>query len=215
MKNFLFKSIYSCVAVFLLFFTVTVNADVISLSAIVKDGDIILQRADDLQAEAISQATHSNFTHVGIVFIKDGAPYVFEARKGVTSRTLNDFISTGFQSKYVLKRLRNGDTILTPSALDQLKLIADSFKNRKYDFFFSWSDDYMYCSELVWKIYDRALHINIGNTQKLSDFDLSSPLVVKILERSYKGNIPYDETVISPAAIADAKNLETVDSDWF
>jgi uncharacterized protein YycO len=39
--------------------------------------------------------------------------------------------------------------------------------------YFEWSDDRMYCSELVWKIYFEATGIAIGSLQQLKEFNLT------------------------------------------
>ena len=87
---------------------------------------------------------------------------------------------------------------------------------KDYDLTFEWNDDKMYCSEYIWKVYDRALGIQVGELQKLKDFDLENllniPAVHALLEARYGGlnNIPLNETVISPAAIFDSDLLEMV-----
>ena len=91
-----------------------------------------------------------------------------------------------------------------------MKTEGYKFAGKNYDFTFGWSDDRIYCSELVWKIYKRALGIELGKTQKLKEFNLNNAIVRKKLEERYKGNIPYEETVISPAAIFESDYLETV-----
>ena len=78
--------------------------------------------------------------------------------------------------------------------------------------YFGWSDDRIYCSELVWKIYKEALGIELGKLQQLKEFDLSHPIVQKKLKERYGNNIPYDEKVISPAAIFESEELELVTS---
>ena len=40
---------------------------------------------------------------------------------------------------------------------------GSQFLGRPYDLTFDWSHDRMYCSELVYKVYDRALGIKIGD----------------------------------------------------
>ncbi len=50
--------------------------------------------------------------------------------------------------------------------------------------------------------------------QKLSEFDLRSPLVRARLRERYGQAIPMDETVISPQALFDAPQLETVEKNW-
>jgi hypothetical protein len=68
----------------------------------------------------------------------------------------------------------------------------------------------MYCSELVYKIYDRALGIKIGDLQRVREFDLTDAAVqVKIRER-YGREAPLDAPVISPVAMEQSPLLVTV-----
>lgn len=68
----------------------------------------------------------------------------------------------------------------------------------------------MYCSELVWKIYDEALGIRLGRLQTLKEFDLKDPIVEAKMRERYGGKIPGDQPVISPAEILAAEELVTV-----
>lgn len=70
---------------------------------------------------------------------------------------------------------------------------------------------------MVWKVYQNALGIRIGKRQKLKEFDLNQPVVRAKLKERYGKNIPLTETVISPQAVFDAPQLETVDKKlpWF
>jgi hypothetical protein len=100
--------------------------------------------------------------------------------------------------------------LLTPAAIARLRKATSSFLGKPYDSAFSWSDDRIYCSELVWKVYERALGIRIGEPQHLRDFDLSDPAVRKKVEERYGNRIPLDEPVISPAAMFAAPELGEV-----
>jgi hypothetical protein len=51
-------------------------------------------------------------------------------------------------------------------------------------------------------MFSNALGVSVGALQKLGDFDLSSPEVKKIIAERYGSNVPYNEVVISPEAIA-------------
>ena len=84
---------------------------------------------------------------------------------------------------------------------------------KNYDLTFEWSDDKIYCSELIWKIYKRATGIEIGKLEKLSKFNLTNEAVKKKIKERYGDKIPMDEIVISPAAIFDSELLETVTSN--
>lgn len=94
-----------------------------------------------------------------------------------------------------------------------MKRVGDSFNGKNYDLTFEWSDDRIYCSELIWKIYQRATGLEIGKPEKRSNFDLTNETVKRKMKERYGDNIPTDETVISPAAIFDSELLTTVTSN--
>ena len=48
-----------------------------------RDGDIIFQTSRSEQSIAIQKATHSQYSHMGIVFLRNGSPDVYEAIKTV------------------------------------------------------------------------------------------------------------------------------------
>ncbi|STL89558.1 peptidoglycan peptidase [Escherichia coli] len=84
----------------------------------------------------------------------------------------------------------------------KLAQTAKRYLGKPYDFSFSWSDDRQYCSEVVWKVYQNALGMRVGEQQKLKEFDLSSPQVQAKLKERYGKNIPLEETVVSPQAVS-------------
>ena len=91
-----------------------------------------------------------------------------------------------------------------------MKQAGEKYLNKNDDIYFEWTDDKIYCSELVWKIYKEAANIEIGELEKLSDFDLSNNIVREILKERYGNNIPMDEVVISPESIYNSDLLETI-----
>ena len=48
-----------------------------------QNGDIIFHISKSSQSKAIQIATKSPYSHVGIVYIKDGKPYVYAYLKGI------------------------------------------------------------------------------------------------------------------------------------
>ncbi len=172
-----------------------------------RDGDLIFQKSRSSQSLAIQLSTHSPYSHMGMVLYRDGKPYVYEASATVRYTSLAKWIARGEGGHYVAKRLRNADTLLTPTALTKLRHQSDALHGKPYDLTFEWSDERMYCSELVWKIYQRALGVEIGSLQKIKDFDLSpAPVKAKLRER-YGDRIPMNEPAISPVAIFDSPLL--------
>ena len=174
-----------------------------------KNGDIIFQDSPSSQSQAIKLATNSNYSHVGIIYKKGGDTFVYEAVGPVILTPLKKWIFHGVGGHYVLKRLKERD-ILTPQVLGTMKKVAEGFKNRPYDALFSWSDDRIYCSELVWKIYKRAVGIELGALKKLGSFDLTHPVVKSILQERYGKNIPLNESVIAPQGVFDSDLLKTI-----
>ena len=175
-----------------------------------QNGDIIFQTSKSRQSKAIQFATKSKYSHVGIIYKNGNDFYVYEAVQPVKLTPLNNWINRGKNGKYVVKRLINAHNILTAENLKKMKSIGNTFKNKNYDIYFDWSDKEIYCSELVWKIYKRALNIEIGKLEKLKDFDLTNPEVEKIIKKRYGNNIPLNETVISPVSIFNSENLKIV-----
>jgi hypothetical protein len=179
----------------------------------IRDGDLIFQTSLSRQSKAIQLATKSKYSHCGIIYKENGRYYVFEAIQPVKSTPLDKWIARGKNGYYVIKRLKNADKILTAEALKKMKHEGEKFKGKNYDLTFEWSDDRIYCSELIWKVYQRATGIEIGKLEKLSAFDLSSEAVRGKMKERYGNKIPMDEIVISPAAIFDSELLVTVKSN--
>ena len=179
-------------------------------SPTLKDGDIIFQTSRSSQSVAIQRATHSRYSHMGLVLYRSGQPYVLEASSTVRYTPLPAWIARGVGGHYVVKRLADADHRLARDSVAKLRGVAETFQGRPYDLTFEWSDSRVYCSELVWKAYQRALGIQIGRLQQLREFDLSDPAVKERIKQRYGSNVPLDETVISPAAMFADANLVTI-----
>jgi len=178
-----------------------------------QNGDIIFQTSKSSQSKAIQLATGSKYSHMGIIYEVENKFYVYEAVQPVKITPLDDWIDRGEDDHYVVKRLKNHDNVLSIETLKKMKLIGERFKGKNYDLYFNWSDDRIYCSELVWKIYNEATGIQIGKLQKLKEFDLTNPVVKTKIKERYGENIPADELVISPIQMYDSELLFTVSSN--
>ncbi|HEX3006012.1 MAG TPA: YiiX family permuted papain-like enzyme, partial [Bacteroidales bacterium] len=169
----------------------------------------IFQTSLSAQSKAIQQATKSKYSHCGLIY-KEGSNYfVFEAVQPVRLTPLQKWIARGKDGKFVIKRLKHAEA-LTPSALAKMKEVGSHFMGKNYDVTFEWSDNKIYCSELIWKVYNRATGLQIGKLQKLKEFDLDHPAVRAKMKERYGNKIPMDEPVISPAAIYNSNLLRTV-----
>jgi Permuted papain-like amidase enzyme, YaeF/YiiX, C92 family len=175
-----------------------------------KNGDIIFQTSQSEQCEAVRIATNSKFSHCGIIFIEKGKTYVYEAVQPVKMTLLSDWIQHGEGNKYVVKRLQDADKLLNSDVIEKMKSFGKTMNNKDYDIYFEWSNDKIYCSELVWKIYKEGATIELCNLQKLKEFNLEHPLVKTILKERYGNSIPLNEEVVAPSQIVDSKKLITV-----
>lgn len=175
-----------------------------------KNGDIIFQTSQSEQCEAVRIATNSKFSHCGIIFIENGKTYVYEAVQPVKMTLLSDWIQHGEGNKYVVKRLQNADKVLNNDVIQKMKSYGKTMNNKDYDIYFEWSNDKIYCSELVWKIYKEGANIELCNLQKLKEFNLEHPLVKTILKERYGNAVPLDEEVVAPSQIVDSNKLITV-----
>ena len=173
-------------------------------------GDLIFQISRSAQSKAIQQATHSPYSHVGMILIRNGRPYVYEASLNVHFIPLGLWVMKGVQGEYVVKRLKKSREVLTPDRLKRLEQEAVSHRGKLYDYRFAWNDERMYCSELVWKIYERSIGLRIGDPRPLKEYDLGSPALRSKLTERYGGKSPLEEPMISPAALYYSDLLETV-----
>lgn len=175
-----------------------------------QSGDIIFQISLSSQSKAIALATKSVYTHCGIIYEKDNNFYVYEAVQPVKLSPIKTWIKSGKDKHFVVKRLKDADKILTKKVLQRMENYGTQFQGKDYDIYFSWSDDKIYCSELIWKIYKEATGLEIGKLQKLKDFDLTSPEVQQKMKERYGNKIPLEENVISPASMYESELLMTV-----
>ncbi len=177
---------------------------------VLKDGDIIFQTSQSKQCEAVRIATNSKFSHCGIIYIENDIPYVYEAVQPVKTTPLDEWITHGKNNDYVVKRLKNASTLLNKSIINKMKIYGNEFYNKDYDLYFEWSDDKIYCSELVWKIYKNAVGIELCSLEKLKNFNLKDDKVKAILRERYGNNIPFNEKVVAPSQIVNSDLVITV-----
>ena len=174
------------------------------------EGDLIFHTSLSAQSQAIQLATHSPYSHCGLLYKNNGEWQVFEAVQPVQLTPLVRWVARGQGQHFVVKRLRDASTALTPAALASLRAAGQPLLGHDYDLAFNWSDRQIYCSELIWKVYDRGLHRQLGQLQQLRDFDLSYPAVQAKLRERYGARLPLNEPVISPARLFASAELVTV-----
>ena len=172
-------------------------------------GDIVFHTSTSSQSQAVQAATQSPYSHMGVVLLKDGQPMVFEAVQPVKYTPLKTWLDRGQGRRYVIKRLK---TPMTEAQAQRMARDANAYVGKPYDLTFEWSNARIYCSELVWKLYDSAAGIRLAPLAKLGSFDLRHPAVQAKLKERYGSRVPLNEPVISPQALFESPLLKTVDS---
>jgi Permuted papain-like amidase enzyme, YaeF/YiiX, C92 family len=140
-----------------------------------RDGDMVFIRsfsgnADDIAALSGQNApteADKRFTHCGIVFKdKNGAWTVYEGKGRYKQDPVNlkqwqtdEANGNPLQEVYV--RGLADRSLLTKDVLSKMKDRAGALHHTHYDSGFMWSDDFIYCSELIWKAYFTALGKNV------------------------------------------------------
>ena len=175
-----------------------------------RNGDIIFHESQSSQSRALRLAMNSPYTHMGVIFIEKGDPFVYEAVGPVKQTPLEEWVDRGTGGHFVVKRLSDADQRLTDDAIAKLKEAGEQYAGLPYDLRFEWSDERIYCSELVWKMYKSALGIEIGALQTFGDCDLSSPAVAEKIQERFPDGVPLSETVISPASMFGSEELVVV-----
>ena len=175
-----------------------------------QDGDILFQTSLSSQSIAIQKATHSPYSHLGIVLLGTSGPQVVEAVAPVKFTPLAEWVARGKNHSFVAKRLKDHQRLLTSEAIERMHATARAFLGKPYDSAFQWSDDRLYCSEFVWKVFKRSLALELGRLQHISDFDLSDPGVQAKVRERWGGSPPLAEPAISPGNVFASDLLMTV-----
>ena len=163
------------------------DSKISEMKSFLQNGDIIFQTSTSTQSTAIQKVTNSKYSHMGIIYKEGDNFYVFEASKKVTRTNLRNWVERGENSDCVIKRVKNSKNILSKDNLIKMKKVGVTFLGKPYDSHFGWSNDKMYCSELVWKVYKQALDLELCKLRKPAHFELDKPEIRDIIKKSFQG----------------------------
>ncbi len=170
-----------------------------------QNGDIIFQSLPRVElVRTIEGITESPYSHCGVVVNKNDKWSVTEALVTVHDTSLFFWIIRGRGCKFVVYRLNDNLNKYIPTFLEALR----KYEDRPYDYKYQLDDDYIYCSELVFKSFKDASGIELGNYIRLGDMNWE-PYVEAIREFE-GGEPPLDRLIISPKSLSKAKQLTQV-----
>ena len=176
-------------------------------AADVQDGDIIFHTSRSAQSEAIALATDSALTHVGIITIEDGRALVVEAVQPVKVTPLTTWIARGVGGKYRLMRPKKP---LNSRQVRAMRQEGRKHLGKHYDLRFEWSDDRMYCSELVWKIYQEGAGIELAKLRPMDSYRLGHPKVRALIAKRWGSGLDWKSPMVAPSDLAESTLLQVV-----
>ena len=175
-----------------------------------KDGDIIFHTSTSSQSNMLKIATTSRLTHVGVIFMRNNKPYVFEAVQPVKITPLSDFITRGADSKYKIMRYNKP---LSKTDINKALKYSRKQLGKSYDLKFQWSDTKMYCSELVYKVFAIG-NVYVATPKKFSDYNLESKIVKDAINSRYGNSININEKVVTPVDIYKRSSVKTIFNNY-
>ena len=107
---------------------------------------------------------------------------------------------------FIVKRLRGG---LTPAQQTQLAKEGLRYQGFSYDLLFEWSDTKMYCSELVWKIFN-SIGIELSPKRPMRDYQFDHPVVQKLLRERWGKHVNWEEPMVAPSDLVESQLVTTV-----
>lgn len=179
-------------------------------------GDLLLHTSRSAQAEAISVATGSPYTHVGVVVRDGGELWVVEAQARARKTKLVDYLRRAASPSWVMRDHRLDDEELR----ERVQRASLSLLGTPYDPSFSEGSDALYCSELVVEAWSRA-GLAIGVADRVGALDLDAPAVRALFAKRWRRHpscrdapnvsacraIVIEQRVVTPAGLARDGNL--------
>lgn len=172
-----------------------------------REGDLVFQSGRGGQGRAVMAATDSRWTHVGMMVEVDGVLMVLEAVEPVKYTKLSEFVRRSPKTFTAMRpQLPEGEA---PISLDKAFQWGNAQVGKHYDMKFQWSDDTMYCSELIWKIYMQA-GVKLCEPRLMSSYDLDDPIVTSLVKSRYgsMNALNVNELVVAPSDLANSPILK-------
>ena len=173
-----------------------------------QNGDIVFQETGGNQGKAVKAATNSRWTHVGLVFFRDGKPMVIEAVQPVKITPLGSFIARSPKSFYAM-RLKEAQAHINRETIQKAEQYCNTMLGKNYDKQFLWSDEKIYCSELAWKAYKPSTGIELCEPRPFKSYNLKHPTVQRLVKARYgsSDHLPLEELAVAPSDLAESNLL--------
>jgi hypothetical protein len=167
-------------------------------------GDILFQSLPHNRlVDAIEGSTDAPFSHCGILMQRDGKFVVLEAIGPVKETPLGDWIDRGRFGGFATFRFKEKYQTRVDEGIRE----AEKYLGRRYDVHYSFDNDEIYCSELVFVAFKKVFGEDLGRVRKLGDLNWG-PYVDVIFE--IEGGLPKTREMITPEDLSEAGQLEQI-----
>lgn len=189
-----------------------------------KEGDMVFQTTHTSQSMAILVASTSPYTHVGMLRKRADKWVVVEASATVKETPWQDWLAQGVGQRVAIYR----DSSLSAEKISAILAEAEKYYGKKYDIFFSFDNDELYCSELPYLAF-KSQGITIGKVQKIAELNVKNDAVQSLIKerigknpvcktKGLDANACYDyvleQSLITPASIAKDAQFQKVFSNY-
>ncbi len=162
-----------------------------------RTGDLVFHHSRSRQSEVVRLVTGSTLTHMGVVLVRDGVAWIYEAVQPVKCTPYAEWKARGRAGRLEHRRATG------PLDLAALRAEGRRHLGKDYDLRFEADAARMYCSELAWLML-KAAGVEVGAWQPWSSLDLQAK-ATKALAQKRLGHLPPPTTkVITPKAMFDA-----------
>jgi hypothetical protein len=170
-----------------------------------REGDVVFQSLARSQLiDAIEGSTKSPYSHCGLVARKGLGWVVIEAMGPVHESDLDAWIQSGRDGAFSAYRLKEP----WRESISGMVSAARVFIGTPYDIHYDLDDAKIYCSELVYKAFQRATGQPLGRLQRLGDLHWQPH--EDLIRQIEKGGLPLDRQMITPRALSEAPELEKI-----
>lgn len=151
-----------------------------------QEGDVVFIESQSSQSPYIKVGTMSKWTHCGVVVNTPQGLKVLEASKTVRLTPFAKFIGSAKNDNWTVKR---------PDQKLEKPISYSKYLGMPYDLEFKFNNGKMYCSELVWLVYQDQ-GIELCKPRKVSSFLMTRiPKVKKLMQ---KRHISMDQMAVAP-----------------
>lgn len=142
-----------------------------------RTGDLVFNKINgQTQVSTANDSTYI-YNNIGVLFVDEENFVVIETADRVQYASLRQWIKKGLNNHYLVKRLINADSLLSIERAQLLRKVAQDNIFKETEKSNNWSDDKMYNSELVWKIYKNSLNVELGKLEIAQDSSSSKYVI--------------------------------------